>query len=153
MLCTGMLLNSSVGTAFGREPVHRIHRDAVAVRVNQLVVDPVAAALRQFVHVQFARRQHHLAHRAVDLVTIDVDVGKVVVSANLLNLPQRILQRMPVPQANILQRRLVIAGSVASTVVSAGNSRCTKTIQTVCLPRHLDVMQQCRAARGPVRWA
>ena len=41
-------------------------------------------------------------------VAIDIDVGKVVVSADLLNLAQRILQRVPVPQANILQGGLVV---------------------------------------------
>src|SRR6202044_927102 len=71
------------GQAFGRESVYGIHGDAVAVGVDKLVVDPVAAAVGQLVNVQFAHGQHHLAQRSVDLVAINVDVGKVVVSANL----------------------------------------------------------------------
>mgnify|MGYP003693694633 CR=1 FL=1 len=52
--------------ALGREAVDRVHRHAVAVRVDQLLVDPVAAALRQLVDVELARGEHHLTHRAVD---------------------------------------------------------------------------------------
>ena len=92
----------------GREPVDRVHRDAVAVGVDQLFVDPVAAALGQLLDVQLARRQHHLAQRAVDRVAIDVDVGEVVIGADFLELPQRVLQRAPVPEPDVLERRLVV---------------------------------------------
>ena len=140
MLCTGMLLRIRVGQPFRREPIHGIHRDAVAVRVDQLVIDPVAAALRQLVHVQFARGKHHLARGAVDLIAIDVDVRKVVVGANLLNLPQCILQRVPVPQADVLQRRLIV-GRIGC--IDGGLRRklvLHKSVQAKRLPRHLDVV-------------
>ena len=49
------------GQALGRESVDGIHGDAVAVGVDELVVDPVAAALGQLIHVQLANREHDLA--------------------------------------------------------------------------------------------
>ena len=111
--------------ALRREPVHRIHRDAVAVRVNQLVVDPVAAALGELVHIQFAHRQHHLAQRAVNLVAVNVDVGKIVVGANLLHLAQRILAAPATSHRRIFWSvAWLFAGSAAPGVVSAGNSCC-----------------------------
>jgi hypothetical protein len=42
------------------EPVLRF-----IARVDQLLVDPVAAALRELVYVQLSRGEHHLANRAV----------------------------------------------------------------------------------------
>ena len=53
----GMLLDEQDRHALGREAVHRVHRDAVAVRVDQLLVDPVAAALGQPVDVAARARR------------------------------------------------------------------------------------------------
>ncbi len=92
----------------GREAVDGVHRDAVAVRVDQFLVDPVPAALGQPLDVQLARGEHHLPDLAIHLVAIDVDVGEVVVGADFLDLPERVLQRAPVPQANVLQRVLIV---------------------------------------------
>ena len=108
--------------------------------INQFVVDPVAAALRKFVHIQFARGQHDFAHRAVNLVAINVDVGKVVVSANLLDLAQCILERVPVPQANILQRCLIVGRVGGIDRDLGGKLSLQEAVQAVGLLRHLDVM-------------
>ena len=79
-----------------------------------------------FVYVELADGEHHLAHGAAVGVAVDVDVGEVVVGADLLDLAEGVLQGVPVPQANVLQGGLVAAGSAAATVVSAGNSCCEK---------------------------
>ena len=92
--------------------------------IDQLFVDPVAAALGQLVHIQLAPGEHDLAHGAVDLIAIDIDIWKVVVSPDLLNLAQRILQRPPIPQPDVLERRLVICGIGRLNCGLAGNSRC-----------------------------
>ena len=52
--------------------------------VDQLFVDPVAAALRKLVDIEFAGREHDFARGAVEVIAIDVDVGKVVIGTNLL---------------------------------------------------------------------
>ena len=65
--------------------------------VDKLLINPIATALRKLVNVQLARGEHHLASHAVDFIAINVDVGKVVVGTDLLDLPQSVLQRMPVP--------------------------------------------------------
>ena len=108
--------------SFGREAVDRVHRDAVAVRVDQLFVDPVAASFGQLFDIQFADREHHLAHRPVDLIPIDVDVGEVVIGADFLNLPQRVLQRAPVPQPDVLDRRLIV-GQIDGFDAGVGGKR------------------------------
>ena len=126
---------------FGREAVDRVHRDAVAVRVDQLFVDPVAAALRQLVDVQLARREHHLPERAVDAVPIDVDVREIVVGADFLELPERVLQGAPVPEPDVLERRLVVrgVGRLDGRLGREGTLR--NPVQPVGLPRHLDVVR------------
>ena len=87
-----------VWQAFRSEAVDRIHGDAVAVRVDELFIDPVAAALGKLFDIQLAGGEHHLAHVAVDLIAIDIHVREIVIGADFLDLPQRILQGMPVPQ-------------------------------------------------------
>ena len=103
--------------------------------VDQLLVDPVAAALRELIDAQFARSEHHLACRAIDLITINVDVGKVVIGADFLNLTQRVLEGVPVPQPDVLQRSLIVGR------VSRFDRRLSRklalrdSIQSVGLPR------------------
>ena len=123
--------------AFGREAVHRVHGHAVPVRVDQLLVDPVPAALGQAVDVELARGEHHLPHRAVDLVPIDVDVGEVVVRADLLDLAQRVLQGAPVPQPDVLQRLLVVGDIDRFDTTLGGKRMLRDAVECVRLPRQL----------------
>src|SRR6516162_11081884 len=95
VLWMGMLLRISVGSPSGVNPFTGFM--AVAVGVDELLVDPVAAALRKLLDVQFARGEHDLTHGAVDFIAIDVDVGEVVVRTDFLNLPQGVLKCAPVP--------------------------------------------------------
>ena len=125
---------------FGREAVHRIHRDPVAVGINQLLIDPIAAALRQLIHVELACGQHHLAHGAADLVSIDVDIRKVVVGADLLNLTQRILQRAPVPQPYVLERRLVAARLDRLDAGVGGKRVRLDVVERISPPRHFYIV-------------
>jgi hypothetical protein len=80
------------------------------VGVDELLVDPVAGGFRKLLDVELAGGEHHFAGDAVDFVAIDVDVGKVVVGADFLDLAERVLERVPVPQADVLQRGLVVFG-------------------------------------------
>ena len=126
---------------FRREAIHRVHRDAVPVGVDQLLVDPVAAALRQLLHVEFACGQHHLADRTADLISIDVDIGKVVVGPDLLNLAQRILQRAPVPQPYVVERGLIIR-RLHRLDSGVGRKRVRfDAVERVGPPRHLYVVR------------
>ena len=76
--------------------------------VDELLVDPVAATLRELIDAQFARGEHNLTHDAVDFIAINVDVGKIIVRTDFLNLTQRVLKCAPVPQADVLQRSLIV---------------------------------------------
>ena len=81
---------------------------------------------------------------AVDLVAIDVDVGEVVVGADLLDLAQRVLQRAPVPQPDVLQRFLVV---LRVQRVEAGVGRVRHLLDRVEAEgpsRELDVVRDVR---------
>ncbi len=112
--------------------------------IDELVVDPVLAALGKLVHVQFARGEHHLAHGAVDLVAVDIDAGKIVVGANLLNLAQGIFERLHVPQPNVLKRGLVVGRIGCAYGRLRGKLALREAVQSVCLPGHLDVVDDIR---------
>ena len=43
-------------------------------------------------------------------VAVDVDVGEVVVGADFLDLAQGVLECVPVPEADVLERGLVVGG-------------------------------------------
>ena len=131
--------------ALGREPVDRVHRDAVAVRVDEPLVDPVAAALGQALDVQLADRQHHLPRLAVDRVAVDVDVGKVVVGADLLDLPQRVLQRPPVPEPDVLERVAVLVDLRRFDARLRPETALLDAVEGVRPARHLDVVGDVRA--------
>src|SRR5262249_53608880 len=87
--------------------VGAVHRHAVTVRVDQPFVHPVRQR-RELGVVDLARRDHHLARLTADDVTIDVHIGKVVVGANGLYLAERVLQRAPVPQTNVVEALAVV---------------------------------------------
>ena len=89
--------------------------------------------------------QHHLPHDTVDLVAIDVDVGEVVVRADLLDLTQRVLQRAPVPQPDVLQRFLIV---LRVQRVEAGVGRVRHLVDRVEAEgpsRELDVVRDVRS--------
>ena len=73
-------------------------------------------------------------------VAVDVDVGKVVVGANLLNLAQRVLQRMPVPEANVLQSGLVVGWIGCADGGLGGKLALREAVEAICLAGHLDVV-------------
>ena len=72
--------------AFGVEAVGGVHRDAVAVRVDQFFVDPISRRLGQTLDVDFACADHHLPVLATDGVAIDVHVREIVVNPDRLDL-------------------------------------------------------------------
>src|SRR5438552_43714 len=86
LILSNMPIQSERRQPFRGEAIHRVHGNTVAVRIDKLFVDPVAAALREPIDVQLACGKHYLTHGVVDLIPINVDVGKIVVAADLLNL-------------------------------------------------------------------
>jgi hypothetical protein len=52
-----------------------------------------------------SRREHDLAVRAVDEVAVGIDPDEVVVRPDLLHLPERIEERLVVPERHVLDRR------------------------------------------------
>src|SRR5262245_15883446 len=72
------------------------------MRVNQSFVHPVLGSRWKPLQTQFARRKHDFNRFAVESVSIDVDIRKIVIRTDHLSLPQRIPQGAPVPQPDIL---------------------------------------------------
>src|SRR6267378_6507528 len=114
------------------------------MRVDELFVDPVATADRQLVDVQLARREHHLADRAADLVSVNVDGGKLVIGPDFLNLPQRVLQSAHVPQTDIFERRLIIGRFDCLDPGFRGKRVRLYPVERKCAPCHLYVMRNER---------
>ncbi len=75
--------------------------------VGQPFIDPVGQR-RKLGVVELARRDHHLASLTADHITIDIDIGKVIVSANGLDLAQRVLECAPVPKTNVVEALAVV---------------------------------------------
>ena len=85
----------------------RGHDHAVAVREEHMAVDPRLGVGGSSAGLELAGRQHHLLIGAVELIAIDIHVMELVVGSDLLQLSVRIHQRLPVPQANIVDGRPV----------------------------------------------
>ena len=62
--------------------VDGIHHKAIAVGVFQPLVDPGGIGEARF--IDFASGEHDLLRFTVEFVTVDVDVGELVVGAKLL---------------------------------------------------------------------
>jgi hypothetical protein len=120
------------------------------VRVGEALVDP--RPVRQAVGVELASRQHDLPQGAVDPVAIVVDRGEVVVGADLLNLRERLEQRLVVPQAHVLQRRRVAFDVLAAERRIARNRAFLDAVERERPPRRFDVVLDVgRLARLLVR--
>ena len=136
----GHVAEQQGGQAFGGEAVDGVHGDAVAVGVDELLVDPVAAALGEFVDVEFAGGEHDLAQGAVEGVAVDVDVGKVVVGADLLDLAQGVLEGAPVPEADVLEGGLIFCGLGGFDGGFGGKLALEEAIEAEGSASHLDVV-------------
>ncbi len=73
--------------------------------IGQALVDEVPRRERR--RVELAGREEHLAVAAVDPVPIVVHRDEIVVRADLLKLPERLQEGVPVPQAHVVDRRAV----------------------------------------------
>ena len=102
----GDVLDPELGEPLARHPVHRAHHGAVAVRIRQPLVDPDPA--RQILRGELPGRQGHLPVLPIDGVAINIDVRELVVRPDLLELAVRGEQGPGVPQADILDGRVVL---------------------------------------------
>ena len=82
--------------------VDRAGRDAIAVCVLEMLVDPVLRGLRQLCEVELAGAELQRLVLVADCVTVDVDVDEVVVGPDGLLLLVRVLERSKVPQSQVV---------------------------------------------------
>ena len=95
------------GEAVRRDLADRREHHAVAVRIDEGRVDPVGARRRKLAQIEFARGQQRLAVLAVDGVAVHVGVGEHVVGAQRLDLGDGVVEGAGVPQADVVEDRLV----------------------------------------------
>ena len=93
--------------AFAGLPRHRRHHHAVAVGEEHMQVDPGLRIGRQQRRFQLARRQQHLLIGAAQPIAVDIHVEELVVGPDLLELGIGVHQRLPVPQADVVDGRAV----------------------------------------------
>ena len=127
------VLHQELRTALGRDPAHRRHHRAEAVRELQVAVHP--RLLQQGRGVELARRQHdgHLA--ATDGIAVDIYVGEVVVRPQRLQLIEVREQAVVIPEPH---RQRV--GELASRL------RLTRRVGHV-EQRLFDLVERVRGAR------
>ena len=140
-----MLLRISSGRPSGVKPLTAVHRDAVAVGVDQLLVDPVAAALGQAFDVQLARPP---ASPAASCRRSCSGRCRCRESRSRCGSPGSAAAcpaapASPTAGCSRWSSRL-FAASTASMPGSAGNGTCWMSIQRVGAPRHLDVVRDER---------
>src|SRR5678810_368699 len=70
-----------------------------------MLVDEYARGQRCGIHL--TRREQHLSELAADLVPVVVDGEEVVVRTDRLDLPERLQQRLAIPEANVVDGRAV----------------------------------------------
>src|SRR6185436_6794790 len=79
------------------------HR-AVPVGVNKMRIDPAGLRLRHLMDIQFTRRKQNLPVLSIDVVAINVGIGKNVIGSQRLSLRDSVMERPPVPQPDIVQQ-------------------------------------------------
>ena len=79
------------------------------MRVDEFLVNPRARLLRELADIQLARGEHHLPGLSANFVAININVLKIVVGANLLYLSQGVAQGRPIPEADVVERRLIVS--------------------------------------------
>ena len=71
--------------------------------VLQSAVHPGDALAGQIAR-QLAGREQHLSLVVADVIPVDVDVLECVVAADLLQLPEGLLERLPIPETDVVDR-------------------------------------------------
>ena len=101
------ILDDQYRQSVGRYLIGLRHHDAVAVRVDEVRIDPARSGFAELREIQLARRQHHLAQFAVDDVAIDIGIG-IDVGPVRLELRDGVVKSVPIPQAHVVEQRLML---------------------------------------------
>ncbi len=90
--------------------------------------------------IQLAGREHHLPELAVDDVAVVVHRREVVVGADLLDLPERLEQRLVIPETHVVERVAVVGDVVGGQLGVAGERPLLNRIEREGVPRGVDVV-------------
>ena len=101
------VLDQQHGQAVGRDLADLGQHQAVAVRVDEVRVDPARAGIGKLADIELARGEQHLAQLAVDGVAVDVAVEESVVRAQRLDLGDGVVKSAPIPQPHVVEQVLV----------------------------------------------
>src|SRR5262245_18323563 len=78
------------------------------MRVDNACIYPIAGFGWKLVEAELTCGQHHRRRLASDPISIHVDVVEVIVGPNRLSLLESRLQRAPVPESNVIERRGIL---------------------------------------------
>ena len=110
--------------------------------VRQVLVDEAARWKR--LSVQLSRRKHHLPVSPVDHVAIVIDRDEVVVSPDLLELPESLKERLSIPEPDVLDSHRVLSDVVERQGRVAAERAGLDAVEIPCLPGGVDVMLKLR---------
>ena len=138
-------VDQHVGLAARSDLVDAGQRDAVAVRVFQVGVDPRVADL---LFVDLTGRQEGLRVIAVDLVTVDVDIREGVVLTDTLCLVVESIRRRVVIDTDVGDRRIVVLNILSAQIVAGREGLDRNILQIICVLGVFDVALQVLAFLG-----
>ena len=133
--------------------VDRQHGQPDAVGVDQMLVHPAGVAVvevRDLGRIELAAGEHHLAHarrrvggarrRIREGVSVRVHVAEAVVVAQQLHVVERRAERPVVPQAQVLDRRLLVCKRCLAYGRAGLVWHAAPAVEVESEPRHVDVV-------------
>src|SRR4030067_2408652 len=107
------------------------------MRKCQVFIDK--GSLRQACRIKFSRREQNLAVVAVKTVAVVINGDKVIVSADFLQLPECVKQRLTIPQPDISYSPAVVVDICHGKDRFSGQVTLFYLIQRISLLPSLDI--------------
>src|SRR5262245_6694937 len=121
------------------------------MRVLEVPVDP-ATALAGQIRGELPCRQHDLTILAIDPIAINIDLAERVVRSDLLELAEGLAQRAMIPDADVVNCRLILAHLRHVELRFGGVESHIDLIQTVGRSGQHDIVAQKRCLQFELVW-
>ena len=119
--------------------------------VLEVPVDP-AAALTGQICGEFPCRQHDLPIISIDPIAINVDIAERVVRTDLLELAEGLAQRAMIPDADVVDRRLILLHLRHVELFFGGVKSHIDLVQTIGRSGQRDIVAQKRCLQFELVW-
>ena len=119
------------------------------MRVDEVRIDPARLRAGQLRNIQLAWRKQHLPRLAIDHVPIDVRRRmENIIRPKRLHLRDGVVERTPIPQADIVEEHLVLARVDGRVGVGVHFHFANLAGKPVCRARRFDVGFDVNAFEG-----